>query len=305
MTRESLTILSATVSTIAMFLNVFGFCILMKTDFEKSNQITIIKNLSIMDATFSILWIVVDISILIDEETAFFYIVYITARGMSITWLLIMIFLTVDRFFGVNFPLKYRANVNYKHYRILAVALWIIGVINVFLLYLLPNSLGIFGYIYLALDGAFLLLFVVTYSTVYCRLKKGGPSNNQNTGSRDNQKLLRMVTVMLTAFLFFEAVPEIAFSAVVYSIHKRSKVVDILILLFFRFNNLLNPIIYVMLNPKARTTLINICRSANRTSVHLHSGDSGVRSENQFACTQTIANRAQENGGCEPDWEND
>ena len=295
MIGEGLTILSLTISTIAMFLNVLGFCILMKTDFQKSNQMTMIKNLSIVDAMLSMLWIVIDISFFTGMEMVFFDIVYVTVHGISFTWLLIIVFLTIDRFFGVNFPLKYRANVNYKHYRILAAALWITGVIIAILLYLLPNFIRICDYMYLALDGAFLLLFIATYSSIYYRLKRGGPNSSKNTGSRDNQKLLRMVTVMLTAFLFFEAIPEISFSALVSFSYEKPDIAEILILLSFRFNNLLNPIIYVMLNPKARTTLINICRSANRKSVQLHSGDSGM------ACTQTTVDKAQENRGCERD----
>ena len=297
MTVQSLTILSATISTIALFLNVFGICILMRSDFQKSSQMTLINNLSIVGVIFSILWIVADISIFIDEISVYFFIVFITARGISTTWLLTMIFLTVDRFFGVNFPLKYRANVNYKHYRKLAVALWITGVITAILLYFLPNFIRICDYMYLALDGAFLLLFIATYSSIYYRLKRGGPNSNQKTGSRDNQKLIKMVTIMLTSFLIFEAIPEIAFSPVVSSSYKRSDAIDILILLFFRLHNLLSPIIYVMLNPKARTTLINICRSANRKSLRLHSGDSGVRNRTQMACPHTIAYRAPENRG--------
>ena len=256
---------------IAVLLNAFGFCILMTTDFRQSNPMIFIKNLSIVNLILALAWLFIDTFGLLGIFTAFTLTLFRILRGTAATWFFLMFSLTLDRFFGINFPIQYKVTLKRKHYRLLATVLWITGIIIAIILQFQPHLSVIYDITFLALDGIFLILFTVTYSTAYYRLKIRRPMKNQSNGDRDNSKIVRMITIMLLAFLLFEVIPQM----VIVDLENK----EISLNFLYRCNVIFHPIIYVLMNPKARNTLSNFCTSTKRVLMQRSQRQNGGRNE--------------------------
>ena len=258
------------ISLLAAVFNFVGIYFLTRTNDKQSHQILIIKHIAAADIVSAFGWIVVDINIIKGGSIKFVdQIATPMSRGFYCTWYLLLCTLTLDRFLGGNFPLWYRCKVTKKHIKTVTMASWLVGTV-----------IGVFGctvniklifqnYIWVILSGLFLFIFSMTYSTIICRMNQGPPPGTQRAKS-NNKKIMRMVICMSLGFLLFEVVPNVAFVIVTFTMKIKSDIFHGLILLVYRFNQFVDPFIYVFMLPDVKNIVherLKICKQKqNKTT---------------------------------------
>ncbi|XP_065064163.1 melanocyte-stimulating hormone receptor-like [Rhopilema esculentum] len=259
-----LQITSSVASAFSIILNTTGLYILSKTDYRSSNQILLIKNISLCDIIVSIAWLIWDILALYlypndgTMETRLWCLVVTT----YFIWLSFLFLLTIDRFIGANFPFKYKIIASKKNIFRTVASIWMVGSTSSIICVLFFSDVfksHIF-LVWLILDSLFIILFIMTYSSICFRVVGGKIQHTKSGQMSNNQKLYRMVFCMLMSFVLFEVVPDAALIAVFHL--QTSNLNDWLVnvSLCYRFNLLVDPLIYVFLQPQARRTLFSILR---------------------------------------------
>eukprot|EP00112_Aurelia_sp_Birch-Aquarium-sp1_P013211 Seg2798.2 transcript_id=Seg2798.2/GoldUCD/mRNA.D3Y31 product="hypothetical protein" protein_id=Seg2798.2/GoldUCD/D3Y31 len=181
---------------------------------------------------------------------------------------------------GCNFPIKHKVYVKKKYVRITIIVCWVVGVL-----------IGVIGcpfdhiavrnvyrtYIWIILDIIFLMLFTVTYISMFVYLARRRISGTQSVIA-DNQRFLKTVTALLVAFLLFETIPSLlsVICKQCYRCHTLHKIRDFLYTIVL----LCDPFIYVFLQPEVRKFVLSkfcaLCRRKesrdDAEGVELHIG---------------------------------
>ena len=247
------------VSILAMACNSIGVHVLSKIDFRKTNQIIIIKSLSITEIIISIGWVIGDVLHLCGFKSGAtsWNINWSIKSGIYLTWYSMIYMLTVDRLLGCNFPLQHRTWVRIRNIKIAVATMWIIGVLigtsmclfEAKQLYIVFNK-----YVWLTLDGIFLVLFTVTYTTIYCRVSKRAV---QRSTQSDQTKLVRMITVLLLTFVVCEIIPVTINLIFFMATNIGTTTMRSIIVLCYNIHILIDPLLYIFLQREARHLLIH------------------------------------------------
>ena len=259
-------IASMTVSALAVIFNAIGVYTLSQVNFRNSNQIIIIKSLSITDIIIAIGWISGDVLNIYGYKSGSipWNINWSLRAGVYLTWYAMIYMLTIDRFLGCNFPLQHRVWVRMRIIKIAVAIMWMIGVLSGISMCLLEDNqlYTIFNkLVWLILDGAFLTLFLITYSTIYCNVSKTGVQRNIHT---DQNKFFRMITAILLCFIIFEIVPLTTNSTSSMATNLGTNTLRSIIVMCYNVNIVADPLIYIFLQPQARHLILY--RFSKRTS---------------------------------------
>eukprot|EP00112_Aurelia_sp_Birch-Aquarium-sp1_P017636 Seg4107.2 transcript_id=Seg4107.2/GoldUCD/mRNA.D3Y31 product="hypothetical protein" protein_id=Seg4107.2/GoldUCD/D3Y31 len=247
-------IASMTVSALAVIFNAIGLYTLSQINFRNSNQIIIIKSLSITDIIIAIGWISGDVLNIYGHKSGSipWNINWSLRAGVYLTWYAMIYMLTMDRFLGCNFPLQHRVWVRMRNIKIAVITMWMIGVISGISMCLLEDNQLYTTFnklVWLLLDGTFLTLFLITYSTIYYNVSKTGVQRNIQT---DQNKFFRMITAILLCFVIFEIVPLTTNFIFFMATNWGTTTLRSIIVICYNVNMVADPLIYIFLQPQAR-----------------------------------------------------
>lgn len=251
--------ISIAVSILAMICNAIGVYVLSKIDFRKTNQVIIIKSLSITEIIISIGWVIGDVLHFYGFKSGAtsWNINWSIKAGIYLTWYSMIYMLTVDRLLGCNFPLQHRIWVRIRNIKIAVATMWIVGVligISMSLFEAKQLYIAFNKYVWPILDGIFLVLFTTTYATIYCRVSKRAV--HQSTQS-DQTKFVRMITAILLTFVVCEIIP-VTINLIFFMATKiGTPTMRSIIVLSYNIHTLIDPLVYIFLQRKARHLLIH------------------------------------------------
>ena len=257
-----------TICILAFIFNIIGFYLLKSSRLGNSIQIKIIMNLSCCDIFISTTTIIVmalhfNGQPLLTSRAA--QVVWAHRTAVYHTWFGMFYLLTIDRFLGCNFPFRYRALTSPKKCKIILVVSWVIPIILAPIFIVLDTmEVRVYfnKYLWVVYDVTFLLLFLITYSSVFYRKQKSTQKIRlRNTKGPGNQKFFALTAAMLTAFLFLETIPVIVSACITMVSIETRDVFQHVFELCWNSNLLLDPFIYIYLMPRVRHTAFCKLRS--------------------------------------------
>ena len=251
-------IASVLISCAAILANIVGIFLLRKIRSPESNQVFLLLHLSSAD-------IIITVSILIVRLGDYIAlgqlenIISALRVAIYITWYLIMYAITLDRFFGINFPLRYRQQ---QGIRLAVKLVWVFGglsgIVDYVIQYIYPETTYAL-YLWNTLDVAYIVIMAITYASIFFKMYRS--NNNQenpaqrNTTSNQHQ-FFKVITMILMAFVFLELIP-----STVYTVagHVYSDAVECItyavVRPLFLLNLLADPLIYVFFQPRVKQLL--------------------------------------------------
>lgn len=258
--------ITTAISTLALIFNLFGIYLLETSRLRNSFQIQIITNLSTCDvliSTANLISMVLKFNCHELLTSPMVQGIWALREGVYHTWIIMFYLLTLNRFFGCTFPLKYRALLSPMKGRIILAVSWGVTII-LGPTFVVADTLAVRvisnKYLWLIYDGIFLSLFFVTYATVFYRKRKSNQSFHRQNYAQGNQRFFKMTATMLAAFILFETVPTIGSTALTMTSVKIRDVFQYLFELFWSLNLLVDPIIYIYVMPRVRNAALNVFR---------------------------------------------
>lgn len=265
---------------LSIVLNAFGIYILHTSSIGGSNQIQLIISLSFSDICISVVTLCMTVLSLIGHSlpgsTTFLY-VWSQRASMSHAWYSMYFLLTLDRFFGGNFPFKYRAYATKKRLKIILAICWItslavgptfcLPMFDLKKVYIFCNT-----YLWLSYDTFFLALFIITYTSIlYRKIHRDEQFRRANTGS-EHQRFFLVTTSLLLAFIVLEVLPSIISSLLSLRNERFHNSATAFIDFAWQLNILVDPIIYIFMQPVVRQTAVerirHLLRFARRVEVN-------------------------------------
>ena len=260
-------IITMTICILAFIFNIIGLYLVKSSRLGNSIQIKIIMNLSCCDIFISTTTIVVMVlhfsgHPLVRSRAA--QVIWAHRTAVYHTWFGMFYLLTVDRFLGCNFPFRYRTLTSPKKCKIILGVSWVIPIILAPIFSVLDTmKVRVYfnKYLWVVYDGIFLLLFMVTYSTVFYRKQKSTQKiRRRSTKGPGNQRFFALTAAMLTAFMFLETIPVIVSACITMVSIETRDVFQHVFELCWNSNLLVDPFIYIYLMPRVRRTAFNKLR---------------------------------------------
>ena len=182
---------------------------------SNNNQILILISLSVCNVTLAIFWtgdtIITHYNV---TDTRIYFRWWSFLAGVYLVWYTMILLLTADRFIGCNFPIKHKLFVRRSIFLWAILICWFFGltfaVIGCVLgsRYFRPWAKS---YLWPTLDVLFLLMFVVTYASIFVVLARRRFGLQLAHYSNQTQFIVT-VTAILVSFLCLEAVPTLVFA---------------------------------------------------------------------------------------------
>ena len=278
-------ILSIFVVVAAILFNAFGIYMLKASKIKKSNQIRIIISLSIADILNCIGFIAqlsVDLSghDALDSKTGL--VVWMIRAVIYHPWYTTFYLLTFDRFLACNFPFKYRSIFGRNTMRNVLIVIWTVTLIpGPIYCFFDMEKIRVFYdvYVWVAFDSVFMILFVVTYVSIYYRKKRSKLQFRHRDTNDDNHRFFLVTTVILVGFIFFAIIPDFTMSLLLSYAEKTSTIAQPGFELWWNINMLIDPLIYVFLQKKVRDTTLGKIRDFCR-NLQFESRCTGTESRN-------------------------
>ncbi|XP_057303557.1 uncharacterized protein LOC130640955 isoform X1 [Hydractinia symbiolongicarpus] len=258
---------------IAITLHCLGIYLLICLKHKRRNQDTVILNLSIAEIAMSLFDLTQNILSRGNSVTST-NIRYLTIAQCSFFVLpsfLIMILLTLDRFFEVYLNLQYFIYFNKKKTRILLALCWLTGLVCGIVLLSLKKfyedtSTIIYKYIFPVTEGVFFVVAVVTYTYLYkkFRLVRRHPSTesvNRSTKATAPKSGLRgrnffAPLLIIATFLIFVMVPDVTNLILFYILETGTNLHSNILLLFYAIGFTCDALIYIFLQKHIRDILM-------------------------------------------------
>ena len=233
--------------TFAIVANVSALYLLKSLREKRSIQMMYLMSLSFVDIILACCWIIRDL-ITGGISSGVYHIMWCVFMGFYVIWYTMMYSLTIDRFIGINFPIKYKLFLRKKYVLIVIISCWSCGISLAVITAVTDPAKAhraFIRYVYTAVDLTFLALFIATYTSIFIRIARRQEGSNRQ---QQNQKFLLVTSALLVAFLLFETVPSILQT---FLLHKNAKFESIRSL-FYTINLLCDPVLYVLLQPRIR-----------------------------------------------------
>ena len=142
--------------------------------------------------------------------------------------------------------------------RNLLVFLWIFGLIPApIYCFLDMEKIRVFydQFVWVAFDVIFVVLFIVTYGSLFYRKKRSNLQFRHKDTNDDNHRFFIVTTVILIGFVFFATIPDL-----VLTIPHADNMIILLSPVFelwWNINMLIDPFIYVFLQPRFRKVALS------------------------------------------------
>ena len=276
--------LTIIILTIAIILNAFGIYILQKQKRRENKQKIILINLSVLDITLGIAMLLETILVFVKTTVSVSFILTEITLALYMTYYEFLIFICLDRLVCVLLHMKYNYYVTYSRVKKAIAILWLVGLCS-----FVPSPIFKFEkiialymkIIFPTFDCIFIVISFVTYSVVGLKLKNSNLQFASSTGRKQSQNFIVPFLILLSFTLCF-AIPDIVVIFVA-KIDFNDPVMRFVMLLC-HFNLMLDPLIYIFINKKARenafTTLHCSCCtksiSLRETSLRYSVGDKTV-----------------------------
>ncbi len=135
-----------------------------------------------------------------------------------LTYYLAMFQLTIERLIAIRFPLRHRVWLTRKRLIRIVVGVWVLSFIagaSVFLNQ--PFFDFIETYFWVSLNGLYLLLCVIAYRLIYCKLRRRfdiglqqhNIANRERLAIRRDMKFIKVVALIIISFVMFVLIPVI------------------------------------------------------------------------------------------------
>ena len=287
-------IISFVILIFAFCFHAFGIYLLCKLRENRTNQRTIILNLSMDEFLCSI----VDIIIVILRWSGISYkheimttfnmisnVFYILER-------LFIVMITLDRFLGAKLGLKYSVQFSKRKAIVILICLWITGLSLLVPLLLLPagHRNNVFKIVYPTLDGLVVICALVTYIYIAKRLYSKGISEARRASDQENKpvaaptnKLLKMASLIIASFIICVAIPDTIYLVVVVLLKKRVEVLIEMLPILFQLNLLADAVIYIFLQRRVREQFFRTISFWRKN----HKSDEGYNTRNNGTDYQT------------------
>ena len=264
-------VLSIVVVVSAILFNAVGIYILKAARIGKSNQIRIIISLSVADI-LNCVGFLAQLSVDMSGHQALHstpgLVIWMIRAVIYHPWYATFFLLTIDRFLACNFPFKYRSTFGRNTMRNIIVVMWTVTLIpGPIYCFFNMEKIRVFYdvYVWVALDAIFVLLFVVTYGSLYYLKKRSNLQIRHRDTGDDNHRFFLVTTVILVGFIFFAIIPDFTMSLLISYAERTSIIAQPGFELWWNVNMLIDPFIYVFLQQKVRDTALGKIRNCFRT----------------------------------------
>ncbi len=247
-------------------MNSSGVLILIGITREKTNHFYILNGLMLANDIIAVIWLLRLCAYLSGyySET-FLDVTWCLKIGSVIFWFLMMYMLTIDRLIGCLFPFYHRVKMIPMKIRNTVIAAAIFGTLNAItysFLDLTAIQQFFYQYVWLTCDGTYLLLFVITYSLIKCKMseKKISSSVENTRRSRNQHRFNKAITKILVSYLVLEVLPTATMSVLKFTFEEVPELVINFIRLFWAINHLNDPLILIFQQKAARRFACNHLR---------------------------------------------
>ena len=224
----------------------------------RTNQNLILIHLSLIEIFTSTLAVAhgAGVSILkMDEKVAVS--LYYFCIGAYLIFYLIMIALTLDRLAMSLLSIKYHTVITRGRMKVALIACWPIGVLCG-AVFVKLQSYKIAAMVYIIADGCFLVLMIITYTTVLSKISKRRELLQRNEAQNNDHhqeptKFYLITGLIISSFTLFAAVPNLC-KLFLFDYNSRSFGWEAILLLWC-FNNIIDPCIYIFLQKPVRKLL--------------------------------------------------
>ena len=256
-------ILTIIILTIAILLNVFGIYILQKQKRRENKQKIILVNLSALDITLGIALLLETVLASVKTTVSLSLIFTEITLALYITYYEFLTFICLDRLACVLLHMKYNYYVTFSRVKKAIAIFWLVGLCSFVPLPIFKSKKIIDLYMKIilpTLDCIFIVISFVTYSVVGLKLKNSNLQFASSTRRKQSQNLIVPFLIILSFTLCF-VIPDIIL--IFMDKLDPNDIVMRLFMLHYYFNLMLDPLIYIFINKKARenalTTLHYSC----------------------------------------------
>lgn len=277
---DVLRIIPLILHVISILLHTLGIYLLRQQTLNTSNQIPLLLNLSIAEifmSVFDFTYNILQHSNVDKNTTEYFYTIQCTC--FVISYFLILIVLTLDRFFEVYLNITYPVYFSRKIVsRCLAVC-WIIGFTLCFLLVMLRYTINIdslrvvFLILFPTFESIFFTVAVFTYGYIFKKYRKAnlsqvkGGSNTSLQRRTFKRRKFFVPTLIIVTFFFFAIIPDQLHLFLFYLYDAGSNKALDAILTLYVIGFICDALIYIFF-PKGNRTMLKKMFKPHRAVVH-------------------------------------
>lgn len=279
---------SLLVVVIALFLNVTGAILLWKIERVKTNQRTILLNLSICEACLSAFLIVhlfMKLQIF-GRDKKYFQIMESANLLCYLECYFTIIMMTIDRFIGTKFPLRHQDLFSKRRLTKVLALTWILSLVAGILLAAMYERVRQAirdSYLFTLMDTLSLSCIGIAYGYImYIVRTRKLPTTATARRSRGSKQLIKMTAIIAFTFILFIVIPDFALAFIGKEISTEIEG----ILLFGTYLVLVaDPITYLLIRKKLRKSFLKIfcCRGCRQGSIE-HQQATTI----SYGCNSTI-----------------
>ena len=248
-------------------MNAVGLYLLHKDGRRQTNQNVMLKFLSGCELVLSLLsflrWILTLRGLTADDRI--YQIIVHFAHADYFNYIFVMIFMTLDRFIAVKYPLRYPFILSRRKAKmILFSSLVICGAFGFTSLFVnherFDYVVNLYVFPFTSATAAISIVFIYTYILTKVLRRRHLLASRDNVSARrnkDEQRLLKMVAIINATFMVFFLVPDMMFAlwhSVLYNIDRR------IIFIIWYSGFLVDPITYIFMQKRLRNLMLEMLR---------------------------------------------
>ncbi len=260
---------------ISIIIHSLGIYLLVTQSRRMTNQTMLLVNLSSSEILFVICFILKWFRAREIAPSIVSNISEVLDFVINIYFFNVLLCISIDRLLGAIFPLKHRVIVTKHRLKTILTITWIFCVvilitgitlvltkhlISIWLIYLRVKL-----YFYITIDCLIVLIFIVTYGSILAKIirrrkvanatRQTNAQTRKNLIFRNNKRFFKVAGLIIFTYIIFFLIP-----GVILSLFVHENAVKEYIFIFFSFGIIVDPLVYIFLQPELRKRLkLNIC----------------------------------------------